>query len=266
MSVPAQNDLRGVLSAGRAAYPDVCAEDGTIAAHLPDRARDPRCPADVFLAAAALAGDRAALDHVERLLADVAAALRGVVLDHEIDELVQEHRAGLVIPRGARPPALATYAGQGPLRAWLRVGLLRAGLDARRRPRPVPLDEAAWLGLPAEGEDPALADLRRLARPHLRSAFERALAELAARDRLLLRQHLVDGVAAPELARLHGVHRVTAFRWLAAIKQQVLANVRVVLARELGLSAASLDSLMQRVRESVVPTVERLLIAGSDPS
>ncbi|MDQ3337794.1 MAG: hypothetical protein M4D80_21750 [Myxococcota bacterium] len=222
-------------------------------------AETPRCPEDLAVACAALAGDHAALRAVDQHFADVRVALRGVVPDHEIDELVQEVRIKVVVDK-----KLESYTGKGPLRAWLRVALLRAGLDRRRMAggrADVPLDDVAWLAHAADS-DPALAAIRGTLGPVVRRALETALTKLDARERLILRQHLVDGLPAPELASLHGVHRVTAFRWLAAIRQRVLHDVRATVARELSLGGESLASLMRELRASAAPSVERLLIAS----
>lgn len=262
MSVPPQTALRQLAKAGRTRYPQVAASETAIAAILQGRELDVRCADDLYLAAAAIARDDAALRLLDDLLEDIKPALRGVVAAHEIDELVQELRIKLVVGPDAK---LASYAGSGPLRAWLRVALLRAGLDRKRQRKDVTLDEAAWLAVAGDEADPAIAMLSRSIGPVLRTAFEDALARLPSRDRLMLRQHLLDGLSAPELATLHGVHRVTAFRWLAGIRQRVLGDVRDRLARELAIDPGSFDSLMRRVRASVVPTVERLLVATQEP-
>lgn len=209
---------------------------------------------DLEVARAALAGDEAAIRIIDGHFADVRAALRGVVRDHEIDELVQETRVKILVDR-----KLASYSGRGPLRAWLRVALLRAGLDRRRRAVDIHLDDAAWLALPA-ADDPALAALRGSLGPVVHRALQAALAKLDARERLILRQHLVDGLPAPDLAALHGVHRVTAFRWLATIRARVLDDVRATVARELAIGGDSLASLMKQLRASAVPSVERMLV------
>ncbi len=275
MSVLAET-AQHVLVAGRASYPAVGLSDDELleafeAAFAPARATsvDPvatavRCPADLFLAIAAHAGDPEALRVLDHLLADVKPALRGVVLDHDIDELAQQLRVRLVIGTGGRAAALASYTGKGPLRAWLRVALLRSGLDHRRRPTDAILDETAWLAIPADSTDPALALLRRSAGPTVRAAIEQAMTRLDARDRLVLRQHLLDGLAPPELAALHGVHRVTAFRWIATIRQRLLADVRAALQIQLGVDSSALESLMRGLRDSVAPTIERILIAESE--
>ena len=219
-------------------------------------------PGDLLLATAALAGDPSALAALDALLADVAPALRGLVPDGDRDDVLQTVRARLLLPRGERGPALAEYAGRGPLRAWLRVAVTRAGLDERRRAVPG-ADEADWLAIPAADPDPALRALRAQLGPRFRVAIERAVAALEPRARLLLRQHVLDGLSVPELAALHGVHRVTAFRWLAGVRREVVAALRRQLQHELGASPREIDSLLREIRASFAPSVERVL--GTDP-
>ena len=263
MLVPAETPLQRLLDCGRAEYSSIHTDDQTITSILGTRELDVRCAADLYLAAAALASDSGALRVLESLLADIAPALRGIVSDHDIDDIVQELRVRLVVGDDRRGPALEAYAGKGPLRAWLRVALVRAGFDRRRKPVDVLLDETAWLAMPGIATDPSLVALRKTTGPAIRAAFEAALSKLDARERLILRQHLLDGLSPPDLATLYGVHRVTAFRWLAAIKQRVLADVRASLQDSLQIDATTLDSLMRRVRDSAAPSVERLLIASS---
>ncbi|MDQ3369663.1 MAG: hypothetical protein M3680_29895 [Myxococcota bacterium] len=263
MSVPAETARRQVLAEGRATYPELAASDPAIEAALGGLATDVPCAADLYLATAAGLGAEPALRQLERLLATVKPALRGIVLDHEADEVIQELRVKLLVGGAGKPPTITTYAGKGALRAWMRVAVLRAGLDRRRRAAAdVRLDETAWLALATSSDDPTLAAMRGSLGPVVRAAIEAAMQRLDARDRLILRQHLVDGLPAPDLAALHGVHRVTAFRWLVTIRQRLLADVRAALARELALGGDSIDSLMRELRSNVAPTVERMLLAS----
>lgn len=246
-----------LLAEGRATFPSIAVDDRIIVQALGERDTDVRCVADLFLAAAAQAGNAEALRVLDTLLADIAPALRGYAR-HEVADLVQDLRVKLLVGGAQSQPALLGYSGKGPLRAWMRVALLRAGIDRRRSQSPEVVDEAAWI---AHGtEDPAIEAFRRSAGPIVRAAFERALASLAPRDRLILRQHLLDGLGAPELAALYGVHRVTTFRWLAMIRRQVLADVRTSLCRDLDIGEIQLDSMMRALRASAVPTIERMLL------
>ena len=48
-------------------------------------------------------------------------------------------------------------------------------------------------------------------------AFAKAIAGLDARERGLLRLHVVHGLSATAIAGVFGVHRATAKRWLAEL-------------------------------------------------
>ncbi len=260
MAIPA--GIRALLAAGQQAHPDVRLDEPAIVAAV--RARENgRFSADLYLAAAARLHDPAALRTLDGLLAEVAPALRGVVASHEIDELVQELRVRLIMDLDGKPAALDAYAGKGPLRAWLRVSLLRLGLDRRRRPQPTLLDESAWLAF-SDGQDP-LSALSGPVGVFASTALAAAIAELTSRDRVLLRQHLLDGLSVPDLAVLHGVHRVTAFRWIATIRQQLFASVRSELERQLAVGPETLEDVIREIKANAVPTVERLLRATPQP-
>ncbi|MEJ7602890.1 MAG: hypothetical protein WKG01_33690, partial [Kofleriaceae bacterium] len=129
--------------AGRAAWPTVSLDRATFAAYIgeQDRART-KYPADVYLAAACLAGHREALSVFDR---DVVSAARGAVRsidanDAFVDEACQRLRANLLVGDGGRP-RIADYAGRGPLRAWVGIAAVRTALMIRRsqqRAREVP--------------------------------------------------------------------------------------------------------------------------------
>lgn len=252
MLVPA-GSLAQICEAGRAAYPAIAATNEQLHALLAERT--PAFPADLFLAAAALAGDRAALDELDRVLAQLRPAVLGMVRDHDADELIQELRVRTVVGAPGAAPTLTRFEGRGPLRVWLRVALLRAALDLRRRVGPVEIDEHAWLAVAADTPPP---NISRETGAKIRAALERAIASLPHRDRLILRQHLLDGLGPPELATLYGVHRVTTFRWLATIKQRVLAEIRGELAS--AFDSQTLASILRHARGNLVPTVERVLL------
>jgi RNA polymerase sigma-70 factor (ECF subfamily) len=80
-----------------------------------------------------------------------------------------------------------------------------------------------------------------------REAFEAALATLTARDRNLLRQQYVYGTTIDELAALYRVHRATAARWVARVREVVLRRTRRHIGEALHLAGAELDSVMGRI-------------------
>jgi RNA polymerase sigma-70 factor (ECF subfamily) len=168
-------------------------------------------------------------------------------------------RHALLVAEPGAPARIAGYAGRGPLRAWVRATAIRAALKMNRKERPEgPAEESFLLG-DAAVVDPVLAGLRRRYAPEFRGAFEAALAALDSQERVLLRQHFVDGVGTEDLAALHGVHRVTMFRWLAKLRTKLLVRTRRELRARIGVDEAELDSIMRMVRSHVELTLERVL-------
>jgi RNA polymerase sigma-70 factor (ECF subfamily) len=101
--------------------------------------------------------------------------------------------------------------------------------------------------------------LKGRARDAFREAFERGVMSLTARDRNLLRLHLLGGVTLEKLAAMYDVHRATIVRWLAAARAAVLEETRRGLGAELGLGASELESLMVAVQSRLDVSVERML-------
>jgi RNA polymerase sigma-70 factor (ECF subfamily) len=75
-----------------------------------------------------------------------------------------------------------------------------------------------------------------------------ALADLQPRDRNMLRQHVVFGLALGEVARLNDVHRATVHRWLGTVRDQLRQRVRAELCRRLGVDDGDLSSIVRIVR------------------
>jgi RNA polymerase sigma-70 factor, ECF subfamily len=242
--------IAAALAAGRARYPDVSVSDATLLPGLTSRlaAALPAHHADVFVAAAATAGDRAATAHVHQRVAALATATaRGIVSD--LDEVVQTASISLLV---GDPPKLDSYAGLGSLDAWLRAVVLRTALSARRR---LGAAEPSWLELPLFVEMPMWRDHAAA----FRTSFEAALAALQPHHRVVLRQHYIDGVSVDALGRVHNVTRMSVYRWLAQAKAAIVAQVRADLGTKLTLSPAEVDSMMRAVRSSFSITVERVL-------
>ena len=196
--------------------------------------------ADVALAAALAAGDRAALDVFEReLVPEIRRALAKLDGDGDlIDEALQRVREKLLVGE----PRVVEYAGRGPLVAWVQMIAIREALMLRRASRrEAPLDDLAVI----VETDPALALTKRVYREHFAAAFTAALAALAVHDRTLLRLCFVDAVGTERLAALYAVHRATMFRWLRDARAQLLAGIRAELVSRTGVREDEVDSLLR---------------------
>lgn len=238
--------------ASRATWPGVELADDDFATFVATRTQGADlaslCLGDLWLACAIARGDRAALAAFEDLLAHVGHAIThldgGSALVDDVRHAVRERV--LSVSAGGKAK-IEDYRGRGELRGWLRVVAVREALQllrARRREAPLPDDLATRL----EAAPPTMnADEQRT----FREAFAAALATLTPRDRNLLRQQYLYGATIDELGTLYGVHRATAARWIAQIRDTLLQRTRQHVADALHLTGTELESAMGRVAEHV---------------
>ncbi len=215
---------------------------------------------DLVLAAAAVAGDAAALLELEALV--VSEVRRAVTpidsAPHVIDEVTQLVRERLLV----QPARLADYAGQGPLGAWVRAVSVRVALNARRPGGREDLVSQVP-EQPLLEPDPELALLRARHREAFRQAFGLAVEQLTARERTLLRLTTLDGLTLAQVGTMYGKDASTISRWLGAARQRLLEVTRERLATSLGVSGSALDSVMRAADSELNLSISRLLTKPS---
>ncbi|MBX3154896.1 MAG: hypothetical protein KF773_02765 [Deltaproteobacteria bacterium] len=206
--------------------------------------------ADLYLAFRCARGEAEALAELDRgYLPGLRAPLGRLGLDGAaIDETLQRVRAELLAPRPKGPPRILSYSGRGRIAAWLRAVAIRAGLRLVREPRGEELDEATRAGV---GDDAELAYMKRTYGDAFRRAFRVALAELPARDRLLLKQRFRHDLGVVELGTLHNVHAGTISRWVAAAREALARKTREVMMRELRVDGDVLASILRLVESQL---------------
>ncbi|HWL84451.1 MAG TPA: hypothetical protein VNO21_01545, partial [Polyangiaceae bacterium] len=96
-----------------------------------------------------------------------------------------------------------------------------------------------------------------------KSALSEAMEALPVRDRGLLRQYFLDDLTYDELGRIHRVHSVTALRWIARLRKELLEEVSRQLMKRLRLSAEELQSVLRVVGSRLDVSIDRLLAEGS---
>jgi RNA polymerase sigma-70 factor (ECF subfamily) len=250
------------LTQARSAWPELEIDADAFARHL-----HRHCPEggdldalaieDLYLALGCALRDAKALQILHaRLGPGIDRALSRLALDpDEVDDVREAIVHRLVVDD---PPKIADYAGRGSLLQWLsavaaREALTRKRTAARRRGL---LDAAADDLAPG---DPELHFLKSHYRAHFREAFADAVAALAPPDRTVLRHRFVDGLTLDQLARAAGVHRATAARSLARIRQELLESTRLGLHERLGVQAAEIDSVVRLIASNFEVSVQRLL-------
>jgi RNA polymerase sigma-70 factor (ECF subfamily) len=209
---------------------------------------------DLSWARALAAGERAALDRYEaELVPSINSQLRGRgFTDDQIAEVQQILRARFFVGDG-EGPAIAGYSGRGRLRSWVLVAALREAVRQRQRSsREVTTDDDALFDLAARADVFSQEGTNKeLYRDVFRAAFRQVVGELAARDRNLLRLHVIDELTIDEIGALHGVHRATVARWLDRVREHVALGIRREVARELGIDMFEASDLMQWVKSRI---------------
>ncbi len=245
--------------AARAAYPDVELDEPRFAAHVARHGGVLRHGADLYLACACLHGDARAIRRFDDdVLVPASVAVRQ--LDDAaafLDEVRQRLREALLV--GATP-RIGAYAGRGPLRAWVGVSAVRAGLmiqRSRRRAREDDLGPA--LALVSTG-NPELDLLKQQHARAFADALTAACAALEPRLRAALRLHLVDELSIDQIGAAYGVHRATAARWLQRAKDEVAVDTHRRLRDVLALTPSELDRVASLVRSQLDVSLSQLLL------
>jgi RNA polymerase sigma-70 factor (ECF subfamily) len=178
---------------------------------------------DVTLAQALELKEANAAERFEADYMPTVRAIAGRMGGPAAVDAVENLAAELILPRGDRPPRIATFRGKTPLGSWLRsvVANYWVSLSRRQRARSTGnLPDPAACEVPSETLDrgPCL-DL-------LRPMFCQAVGELQAEDRMLLKMLILDQVPQNRLAASLGLHPGTLTRRRQRAAAAVLAGVQ----------------------------------------
>lgn len=252
------------IAAAEAAWPGLALPRAELVAAIEAREGDVHVT-DLYLALACaknLPGAHAAFEQacggaIERALASTGAT------PAERADLGQVIRVRLLVePASGGPARIATYSGRGALASWVRVVATReAARMLPRARREVSAGDDELAAIVTADDDPETGYLKRLYRHEFKEAFSAAVDELPDEDRLLLRQHALDQLGIDALAKLHGIHRATAARRVAAAKEALLVATQKALIARLGLSKHELASLMRLIQSGLDVSLPRLLRA-----
>jgi RNA polymerase sigma-70 factor (ECF subfamily) len=220
--------------------------------------------ADLYLAFACAAQVPGALAVFEGMCGGVIdGALSGQATAAFADDAKQLVREKLFIGGDAEDPGgprILSYAGRGPLAAWVAVSAQRAALSLRRhevaahaRHRAAAAEELA------AAVHPELAYLKRTYRAAFAECFEAALSALGNRERTLLRLHLISRLRLDQIAPMFQVNISTVSRWLAAARESLLVHTREGLSRRLHIGSGEFESLARLLQSQIDVSLARLL-------
>lgn len=262
---------------GRAAWPGIFVSEEELvriasirlseaAARGANRSLDALDVVELCLAVACARGDAAALHQFRaRYFDTIAGRLRRMGVDDALREDVwQTLCERLMVATGGKPARIMRYAGTGELSGLVRVSATRVALNwLEHRKRRRAADD--WVDLlPDTRSDPELHLVKHQLRTQLKEELARALSVLAARDRAVLRLHLVERVSIDRVAAMFVVHRATAARWIAHAKQALALRVRDRLLARWRLAPGSLPDFESLIDGQFDLSLERLLAGAGD--
>jgi len=214
--------------------------------------------ADLALAVACAAGDPAALELLDqRYLAQIPSYLgKHGGTPAFADEVRQRVRMKLFV---GDAPKIASYAGTGPLGAWLRVVTIRCARDLHRAAHPAAqLTEA--IAQPSMAPDPELDYLKLRYGAELSAALGEVLGALEPRQRNLMKLYFLDGLTVEVMGRMFGVNRSTVTRWLADIRARIRDETHRMLRARLGIRDSDLAQLWGIVESRMDLSLRSLLV------
>lgn len=235
---------------------------------------------DLCLIIACERGDESAWnDLVERFTTTVRSAARSASANEDAaEDLAQSIWAelyGLRVRDDGRPASkLAYYSGRGSLAGWLRAVVAQLSVDSfRKQSKLVQAEEDTdldRLALDARvSETPAFALSgvpnpeqslsNRFAQGDLQDALNKAVSELAAEDRLLVKLYYFDNLRLREAGAVLGVHEATASRRLTRIQSDLRKRVGQILIAERGWTAAEAERSFAEVAQHMDTDLEGLV-------
>lgn len=217
---------------------------------------------------------------VERFTPTVRSAARSASSNEDAaEDLAQSIWAelyGLRTGKDGKPSSkLAYYSGRGSLAGWLRAVVGQLAIDSyRKQSRLVQTEEDTELDriaqeLPSMSEGQAIvgASLKnpeqvisnRFAESEMQQAFNAAITELAAEDRLLVKLYYFDELRLREAGAVLGVHEATASRRLTRIHSDLRKRVMQILIQDKGWTKSETEASFAEVAQHLEADLESLV-------
>ncbi len=255
---------------GAAAWPELSLTESAFVSHLRALSgarnpglRVPRHPGDLYLACACAQGMVPALRAFEACVGpEIDASLRRFASDPDTrGELRQRVRALLFAhPGGGK---IAKYAGTSPLAYWARLVAIRTARNYFRSGGDRgPISDRMVEADAIAARDVEGAVMKAELLPLFKSAFATAWGALEPRERTLLRWSIVDGLSIDALAQLLHVHRATAARRVAIVRERLSTLTREQIRMCAGFSQEEYESALHLIESQLEVSVSRIFGGG----
>lgn len=236
---------------------------------------------DLCLVLACERGDETAWqDLFANFSSTVKAAARKITSNNEdAEDLANSIWAelyGLKTTANGKPSGkLGYYSGRGSLAGWLRAVVAQLAVDAhRRQSRLVQIEENREfenLAHEAEAKDvrqfhtteanPEKSLIEKRGTQDVENALKKAIFELDAEDRLLVKLYYFDGLNLKQAGAVLGFHEATASRRVVKIQTNLRKRVEQILQTENGWKPPEIKQVLASAASILQTDVEKLLKA-----
>ncbi len=234
---------------------------------------------DLCLIAACERGDEAAwLELIEKYGAMVRAVARSVSpSEDKAEDLAQSIWAELHGLRlredGKTHGKLGYYSGRGSLGGWLQAIVRQLAVDVHRKESKLVQTEtdadfdslardngnASHSNTAPAAPDPEQSFAAREFAETFERSLSRAISELTAEDRLLIKLYYFDKLSLREAGALLCVHEATASRRLTRLHKDLRARLEAILTKDCGWSQAEASSALTNASANLEIDLESLL-------
>lgn len=227
---------------------------------------------DLCLALACAKGDGDAWEHFFRdYRSYLISVARSMVPDPSSAEQLADSTFGELYgvreSEGTRVSKFSFYSGRGSLRGWLRAVVYQLFADAHRQTsrfvqpeEAEDMDRLARAGPQPERPSTEMAFIRERYHAAVSEALQAGLADLEARERLLLVYYYCDEMTLREIGRFFKVHEATISRWLAKAQKKLRKLVERKLEREHRFNRSEAREAMEQAAEQAEISVRDYLI------
>jgi len=268
--LPGEAELEEHLSTAvrdsRRAWPDVEVDPDAFMRHLAERVPGdlPLLEAlgamhigDLYLACGCLLKNTRAMSHFDSSYIARMSSSAGRASGERADgEIAQGLRMRMLLGTDDQPPKIASYAGRGPLSAWIRVSAARMAVDLHRNEQEAAVDPA-W-AVRGVALDPEMLYVKERYGEEFGKALEAAFLRLTTRIRTILQLYFLEGVGAGQIAQSYGTSTRTVQRWIVTAQNGIVDEVKAAMTKRYQLSNSQLDSLFGAVETEMVAALRRV--------
>jgi RNA polymerase sigma-70 factor, ECF subfamily len=234
---------------------------------------------DLCLVIACERGDEAAWrDIFAKYSSTVKAAARKITSNTEdAEDLANSIWAELhglkTVTNGKPSGKLGYYSGRGSLAGWLRAVVAQLAIDAhRKQARLVQIEEnREFENLAHEAdekdltqfhtteENPEQSLIEKRGREDVENALKKAIGELEAEDKLLVKLYYFDNLNLKQAGAILGFHEATASRRVVKIQTNLRKRVEQILEKENGWKGHEIKQVLATAASFLQTDVEKLL-------